>query len=442
MSKFSDQIFATSARLVRDQQSQLSEDELMQRARARAADPKIFDTNPPIFFSIEASNNNLDAYYTRMAISSLRNYAQAAEAGVSFQDSHRTNTLGLGASLSGRIIEESGKDLVRVLADIFTLPGLPDMESFIFRYRAGIAKDTSIGFYGGDFICSICGLDLWDWDCWHIPGLGYSREERDGKGEVISDDEEIAFAWVEDARLAEISAVYEGATPGCGILKASRFVEAGRITPQLAARFASAYRGLTIPGYQRSWPGFSEKGDSPMNEKPKDQRTPEPVTAPALAPGQSAPPEQREPRPQPVPAAQTGGVTETTVERSIVENALRDAGVTATDLSAGLAELVRLAGDGKRYRTDLVESALTEGVRVFGNDFDKATYRAMFEASSIDQVKRVLGDWSKQSASLLPAGRQTDDEAKTPEEVETTKPVRAVKDDPRLLIVPKSVFGG
>src|SRR5262245_46920815 len=166
--RFSTQIFATSARLALGQSPQLSESELMQRARARAMDPKIFDEHAPIFFPVEASNNKLDVYYTRMAPSSLRNYAQDAERGVSFQDSHRHGALGLGASLSGQIVEEAN-NLVWVRADIFTLPGLNDLDAFIFKLRAGIAQDVSIGFYGGDFVCSICGLDLWDWDCRHIP---------------------------------------------------------------------------------------------------------------------------------------------------------------------------------------------------------------------------------------------------------------------------------
>ncbi|MGE0131868.1 MAG: hypothetical protein AB7U82_27610 [Blastocatellales bacterium] len=419
----------------------MSKDELQRRARLRAVDPAIFDEYEPIFFPVEASNNSLDAYYTKQALSSLRNYAQSAEAGVSFQESHKTHVLGLGASLSGRLIEEPGKDLVRVTADIFTLPGLDETRSFIFKLRSGIARDVSIGFYDADFICGLCGLDLWDWDCPHIPGVSYQVERRDGKGNVISTDEELAYAWVENARLAEISIVYEGATPGCGVLKAGQEAEGGRVTPQIAERFAVAYRGLTIPGYQRSWPGHAEKEEKPMSAN-KDQRSAPPVIAPALAPEASTPSERRDNAPLTTPAAQAGGVTDTTVERSIVETAIHDAGITSSDIRAGLTRLGQLAADGRRYRADLIESALAEGVRVFGNDFAKETYRAMFERSELDEIKRVLDGWKGQSASLLPAGRQTSDTADKPEEGNEPTQVRAADDDPRFKLLPPNAFGG
>jgi hypothetical protein len=267
--------------------------------------------------------------------------------------------------------------------------------------------------------------------------LTYESENRAGKGEVVSTDEQLAFAWVENARLAEISIVYEGATPGCGVMKATRDVEAGRMSPQIANRFAEAYRGLTVPGYQRLWPGHAE-GEKSMSDQNKDQRSAPPVTAPAPAPEDSTPSEHRNNAPLNNPDAQTGGVSGTVIERAVVETALRDAGIETTDVRAGLAELIRLAADGRAYRADLIESALTEGVRIFGNSFDKPTYRAMFERSTLDEVKRVRDSWQAQSVPLFPAGRQTDDEVGKPED----KAPVARSNDERLNLAPKTIFGG
>src|SRR5215213_9927954 len=55
-------------------------------------DPSVFegdDAPVPFFFRVEASNQNIDSYFTRMAKSSLKNYAQdATDPGVQFQVSH------------------------------------------------------------------------------------------------------------------------------------------------------------------------------------------------------------------------------------------------------------------------------------------------------------------------------------------------------------------
>jgi len=194
---------------------------LLDLAKSRNAfDPSVFDEHRPFFFSAAISNGELDCYYTRMATSSLQNYAADADAGVSLQDSHWEWRLGLGRSLTGKY-EKAGES-EQVIADFYTVCGIKfndatyqTTDDFINAIRAGIAKDVSIGFHGGEFVCSVCGLDMWSWDCWHIPGLEY--DIKDKNGDVIRREE--AFAWVAKARLAEVSVVYKGATPGAAILK-------------------------------------------------------------------------------------------------------------------------------------------------------------------------------------------------------------------------------
>lgn len=440
--RFKGNVFAASARLLQGG-SLATPADLLERAKARAKDVSIFDEHPPIFFPIEASNNSLDAYFTRMAPSSLRNYAQDAEEGRSFQDSHNHRALGLGASLTGRY-EENG-DVARVVADIFTLPGLPDLESFIFKMRAGIAQDVSIGFHSADHVCSVCGLDLWDWDCWHIPGLTYEKEERDSKGNVISSEEVLCFAWIENARLSEISIVYDGATPGCGILKAQQEVEAGRATPAIAARFAQAYRGLAMPGFQRLWPGAELSPDQVVAKgiaanpaaiiqgvKAMPQGNQQPASA-GLAPSpETVPsPESRENAPQTTPAIQDDGL------RNALTTALGDLKLTANDPTAGLRQLVTLAHDGQQYRADLIDTALAEGVRFIGEKFDQPTYRGILERASLAEVKRITEDWRAQADKLFPAGRKTNEEP-----AQTDEPTdRATSKDP-IHMLPPSAFNG
>lgn len=222
-----------------------------------ALDPSVFEERPPYFFTAEISSNRIDAYYTRMAESTLRNFAEDATNGVSFQNSHATNKLGFGRSLMGTFIGGQGNGVSRVEADFYTIPGLRlhdvSTDDFILGVRSGIVSDVSVGFFDGQFRCSICGRDmLRDWDCMHIPGMTY--DIRDPNGNVI--DTQQAVAWIENAHLAEVSAVYDGATPGAAILKAQSEAEQGRITPQAARLIESRYR-IRLPSPITQVPGYT-----------------------------------------------------------------------------------------------------------------------------------------------------------------------------------------
>ena len=427
--EFADELFAHSVRVVR---SPKSNDQLLALAKRRANDPTIFDQHPPIFFSVEASNNGMDSYYTRMAPSSLRNFLADARAGVSFQDSHRTRELGLGGTLDAELLEEA--DTLRLVADIYTLPGLSDLDAFIHRFRAGIARDVSIGFYGGKHLCSICNRNIWSWDCPHIPGIEYEVEQRNEKGDVISRRKQVAFAWVDGARLSEISAVYDGATPGCAILKAQREADAGRMTPDVAYLLESRYQGVRFVSAHRRWPGAdlpdtaaivsagitkhrgfvmadqdinSSAGQGTASEKPSG-------AAPAEPPAIRVVPDYQFER-LVADLAEAAGVPES--ERA--------------DVRTVATQLRQTIKDGLAYRERLVADALTEGVRLFGNEFDQEGTRALFARADCEQI-RLMGDqWRKQADKQFPAGRQSLDEAEAPATTQKAEPP-----------LPATYFGG
>ena len=162
---------------------------------------------------------------------------------------------------------------MRVLADFYTIPGMKtgqmSTDDFILGMRSGIISDVSVGFYGGDFRCSLCGLDYWR-GCRHIAGETYER--RDEQGEVIG--KERAFVWIDDAHLSEVSAVYDGATPGAAILKAQQESEAGRLSPQHARLIEARYR-IKLPAAQRFFAGsdVTRPQENPMPEEPQRRPT-------------------------------------------------------------------------------------------------------------------------------------------------------------------------
>jgi len=395
------QIFAHPARVLTVEET----DTLLATAKERhALDPSVFDEFPPYFWRAEISSDRMDAYFTRMHESSLTNYAQDAAAGVSFQNSHRHNELGFGRSLTGLYIP--GVDVQAVHADFYTVRGLQlngvNTDHLIAGIRTGLVKDVSIGFFGGDFRCSICGRDMWDWDCFHVPGFEYVPvNEKGDRGEP-----EVAFAWVYAAHLAEVSGVFDGATPGAAILKAQQEAEAGRLNDRQVQLLENRYR-IALPGKRQTWTGANLQQEGSMNKDGKKEGKEEEGTQPQV--------DERLALLDRVEKALSG------VDGANVEARL--AGVLAErtssaqrvqELTAEVAKLAPLAEDGRAYRADLIANALAEGVRAYGEKFDEPTYRTLLESASLDVTKRLMADWKASGDGRFPSGRQTSDEHTPP----------------------------
>lgn len=335
----------------------------------RAMDPAVFKDRQPVFWPAEISNRRLDSYFTRMGVSTLRNFAQGANEGVAFQNSHRWMELPLGQSVEGTFVEEG--DAARALAVFYTLPDLAingvNTSQFVDAMRAGIVQDVSVGFYGGRFTCDICGRDmLRDIECRHWPGFEYDVKDGDVTRKVM------ATATVEDALLSEVSAVYDGATPGAGVLKAQREADAGRLNSQQLRMLETRYRVRLV--------GQNFGGVTVPEEKDKGSV-------------------------QEVVGAERAAVIEdvNAVLRAEIENAraiLRNAGAPdgpVLDAAEWAAETIRelqlLADDGRRYRADLIDEALAEGARGMGKQFSPDLYRTLLDNATVPQIKALRDQW-------------------------------------------------
>lgn len=399
-----------------------------------AYDPDVLQERTPFFWPAEISSNRLDAYYTRMAPTSLRNYAQEAAAGVAFQNSHNQHQLGFGRSLTGTY-EEAG-ELARVLAEFYTLPGLRlhdvATDDFIIGVRSGLIKDVSIGFYGGSFRCGLCGRDIWDQACPHIPGVTYPQ--RNEAGTVTG--EELAFAWVDDAHLAEVSAVYDGATPGAAILKAQQEADSGRLRPEVARLLEARYR-IRLPGAARQWSGVSGE----TRARPEVEVMEHEVIEPEAASAAESVAEQEQPAGDAQVEAEVVDAGAVAELRALYEGqaartravadllGLSDGGDMSTAIRSlqtevarlqpfearavvaerQVAELQPLAEDGRLYRADLLTETLAEGVCAYGERFAAETYRPLLEAAPLATVKRMRDDWRAVGDQLFKSGRLTVD---------------------------------
>ena len=372
----SGQVFAHPARVIYQQSAGDAERWLEIVRASRAADAGVFDERPPFFWPAEMSSQRLDAYFTRMdAGTTLRNFVDDATAGVAFQNSHRWYELPLGQSVEARL-EGEGEDR-RAVAVFYTVPDLRlnevNTSDFIAGVRAGIVRDVSVGFHGGKFVCDICGRDmLTDWKCEHIPGFTYQVGEGDA-AKVAT----LATATIVDAHLSEVSAVYDGATPGAAILKAQREMDAGRLDARQAGLLEQRYR-VRLVQPARTYGGATLEGQNDVT-LPVSGETP--------------------------PADTAGEWVE--AARAILQRM----GATGDDLvdqvrwaEAKINELRPLADDGRAYRQSLVDEALAEGTRALGAGFDADLYRGVLATANLEQVKRMRDDWRGVGDRLFAGG--------------------------------------
>jgi len=359
------------------------QDELLGLAKANSAyDPAIFEERTPFFWTAEISNDGVDAYYTRMLPSTLQNFTDAARAGISFLNSHRHNELPFGRSLDGRMVE--GGNRQRVLADFFTLPGLNlngvTTDDFIAGVRAGIVSDVSVGFHGGTHFCDVCQQNYMSWDCPHVAGLKFEIKDR---GLVL------CTVSIDNAILSEVSGVYDGATPDATIQKAQRMAEAGELKPEAVRVLEARYR--TRFDVKRSFPVAKPEKDKAMDFEQIVNQIREVLALPA-----------------------DGDVVAGVLAVSTAPDKLRSMEQQLTEARAKVAELEPLAADGRTYRDDLISDALAEGVRAYGDKFNRGTYEAALKNASLDLIRQMRGDWATVGSERFAGGRKTVDSSQAP----------------------------
>lgn len=343
-------------------------------------------------FSAEISNHQLDSWHTRMAESSLRNYAEDAAIGVAFLDSHMHHQR-IGYSFGGTYEDEAK----RVLADFYTVKGMTlgnmSTDAFIEGVNFALIRDVSIGFKEGEdfkYTCSICGQDIFSWDCDHMPGRTYTVAEDPQADPGQSDEREVmCFAWIENARLSEVSAVFDGATPNAMILaKATREVRGGRLKPDVQQMLERTYR-FEIPKTAKQFPGITTT-ERKVTIMPND-----------------------------TPAPTSGAPDNKMLEREVAFE-LRTAGVAVPDgtsildaAKAAAAEVQRLrpletqATEGQKLRAQLVEDTLAEGVRAYGNDFQREAKKTMLDKLDVDAISEMRASWKALGDTKLSGGRRS-----------------------------------
>ena len=342
-------------RMVNADKRALALTELKTRYDVGGSDDDIF------VWDAEISNDLLDSHFTHMSEGTLNNYAADAEAGVAFLRGHNWSELPVGYSFASGLDVGSGKK--SVVSSFYTTRGIPDADDLIARIKSGLVRDVSVGFHGGSMRCDLCGQDFWE--CRHYPGIKYEEKV----GDTVTT--QLATFTIEDARLSEVSGVFDGSTPEAMILKAQRAAKAGTLSQRDAHVLESVYR--TRLSVTRSFQVPEIPKENVMEEKD---------------------------------VTELRSIFGATDEDSILVNA-RDMSEKYLLAVKRVSELEPLAAEGTEYRNDLVAQALAEGVRAQGNSFDAAVYEPTLRSVPIATVKRMRDDWKRVADSVLPSGRRT-----------------------------------
>lgn len=444
-------------------------DQWLELARQRALDPTVFDEFKPFFWDARISNSRMDSYFTRMALSTLQNYATDAAAGVSFLLGHNRWAVGIGRSIQGTMTNDVSSP--RTNAVFYTIPGYKVGESssddLIRGIRSSIITDVSVGFYDERYVCGVCSRDLWDSECRHLPGVP--------TGELNGQK---AWAWIEDARLAEVSGVFDGSCPGAYIEKASRMMDDGDLSQRDRTIFETQYR-TRLPDHQKKWSVRKNiTSPEPETEDP-DQAQPEAgdqteesrkvdmpinialIRAKMGEAGYPAPEEESAMETQLISLISTSRALTTQLEETQSalgerESELAERATRITEMEAAAARAVALENDlaaangelessnsraneletrvsqmqpladmGKQYREDLISDTIVAGARALGESFNEETYRRVLEGASIESIKTMRSDWDTIARSVLKSGRQTSEEIDddAPPAADTTQPV-------------------
>jgi hypothetical protein len=415
------------------------------------------DLPDPFIFETVSSNNNLDFYFTHMLESTLRNFAAEAAEGVQFLDSHNSMNLGYGRTFDGRFeIDNSQRpqykldnpnaqlaftpdDVVkRAVLGTYTIPGIQfgggltyaSTDDFIRAARAKLARDISVGFYGGRWTCDICGGNYRRYnECPHFAGIEYALGEQ---GDRIV----VCTVSIDGAHLAEHSVVYDGATPGAMMRKAEELARHGELEPETVAAIELRYK-VQLPT-RKSFPV------SDLEDKPVRSTNENTAGRGKEIPAPNSPIGDRSMNYEEIVKEARAALTEAGIDdstpvaggirqlikrgsdaRSELESARTavpesvegdDLATRVAKIATDLERLRPLADDGRTYRADLVEAALLEGTRALGNDFQQETYKGILERSSLAEIKAMTESWRTIGKAKFPGGRQTTDEDENQEQ--------------------------
>ena len=323
------------------------------------------------------STDAMDSYFTRMdPKTTLQNFKNDLDAGVSLLNGHNVETSPFGRSFSATIEgEANGATAVRgrfyIPRDV-EINGVNTNQT-IRAIETGVTRDLSVGFGGDyDYICSADNLSLSETPYW--PG------DTDENGERV-------FFWIVNANLREVSTVYKGACPGALIDKMRS--EGENLDSVAKEKLQDRYNVRVF-------------GDSPKKGSKKvDIKTIMAAIADRKVDANDLVKELR--------GFEGVTITEAPEDKAILEaaRAIKVEGVDEINAES-ISRVAALAVDGLAYRKDLINQAVEVRTGVQADKFDADNYRKVLEGMpGLDFVRSEIASYESQKKEMFTPGRST-----------------------------------
>lgn len=323
------------------------------------------------------STDAMDSYYTRMdPKTTLQNFKNDLDAGVSLLNGHNVETSPFGRSFSATIEgEANGATAVRgrfyIPRDV-EINGVNTNQT-IRAIETGVTRDLSVGFGGDyDYICSADNLSLSETPYW--PG------DTDENGERV-------FFWIVNASLREVSTVYKGACPGALIDKMRS--EGENLDSVAKEKLQDRYNVRVF-------------GDSPKKGSRKvDIKTIMAAIADRKVDANDLVKELR--------GVEGVTIAEAPEDKAILEaaRAIKVEGVDEINAES-INRVAALAVDGLAYRKDLINQAVEVRTAVQADKFDADNYRKVLEGMpGLDFVRSEISSYESQKKEMFTPGRST-----------------------------------
>lgn len=287
-------------------------------------------------------------------------------------------------------------------------PNGQDTSELVGRINAGVQRDTSIGFTmnpavapGAMYRCDVCGHDLFDRRCEHVPLLRYA----DGEDVVM------ATASIVNAHQMEGSLVWRGSYRGAFVQRAATLARAGKVSSRQVQLLEHAY-GARILGSPTlfSIPSERNEGDTMGNEVQPAADVQDillrAATAGNVTLGQAAPADQLQEQLATLRSELDGLAGQAQAQ-------VQALGLTApTAVQDCLRVLGALAQEGLDARKALVDHCVAERVRSRGAEgWDEAVYRKRLAKLDLDDLRDEARDQG--GAAPFTAGRVVPTQVKT-----------------------------
>jgi hypothetical protein len=389
--------YSTGA-FIRSSQDPVNVARLRRRAEERAPDPSIFETREPWFGRAVASTAVVDDYFTKPdPLTTLKNYAVDLTEGRALLIGHQTGAINLGMSLIGQY-EAHGYTHVRddgteervpwVYGDFYLMRGREPQDSTIEAFQGGTQDRFSVGFQPGWWRCSVDGLDLFSWDCPHIPGRSY-----DAKGKPVDNpaDGVLAYADLVDMRLRELSTVYANAAPGATFLKAQRMVESGAVHEWKTVRLIEQIYRHKLPGTERVYPAAQPvEREAELTGTEKSGEGSENTTA------------------EQVNGVELGLV----IDRAELTALGLPVETTASELIGAFKTHRANAAKVEAYTTEAINDACKEGARALGAEhWNEDRQRKMLANLDMADITSQRREWAAMGDNIFATGRKTVEKA-------------------------------